>query len=215
MRLDKKILRSLIEQEIKKNLVQKEGLFDFFRSKKKEPEAPAPEMEPEGPSEEELAREREKAEEAYKDALIRAANMMKQSKWQDVPFRPHPKLNKLIGHTWFTDAIEKNRTRPWMGNYAAWEKTLEKTFPMSNKRAIEHLNFLSDSAEKSGLLSYQPPEPSREEEDEYEYRGGDLRRVKTRRGYGSTQYESKQLKVTSEDIRKIVIDAIKEYKKNG
>jgi hypothetical protein len=166
MKITKKQLAKIVEEEL-----QKEGLFDFFRSKKKEPEAPAPEMEPEGPSEEDLARDQEKA---YKDALIRAANMMKQSKWQDVPFRPHPKLNKLIGHTWFTDALEKNRTRPWMGNYAAWEKTLEKTFPMSNKKAIEYLDFLSDSAEKSGLLSYQPPETRRDDEPLYQdvYGGG-------------------------------------------
>ena len=215
MRLNKKILKNLVEEEIKKNLLKKEGLFDFFRSKKKEPEAPAPKMEPEGPSEEELAREREKAEEAYKDALIRAANMMKQSKWQDVPFRPHPKLNKLIGHTWFPEEIEKNRTRPWTGNYAAWEKTLEKTFPMSNKRAIEHLNFLSDSAEKTGLADYRPPEPKRRDRDDLytdiygsEHDGGRLASL-------TSLEESKQLKVTSEDIRKIVIDAIKEYKKNG
>ena len=103
MKITKEELAKIVEEEL-----QKEGLFDFFRSKKKEPEAPAPEMEPEGPSEEDLARDQEKA---YKDALIRAANMMKQSKWQDVPFRPHPKLDKLIGHTWFTDALEKNRTR--------------------------------------------------------------------------------------------------------
>ena len=157
MKITKEELAKIVEEEL-----QKEGLFDFFRSKKKEPE---------GPSEEDLARDQEKA---YKDALIRAANMMKQSKWQDVPFRPHPKLNKLIGHTWFTDAIEKNRTRPWMGNYAAWEKTLEKTFPMSNKKAIEYLEFLSDSAEKTGLANYQPPETRRDDEPLYQdvYGGG-------------------------------------------
>ena len=56
MKITKEELAKIVEEEL-----QKEGLFDFFRSKKKEPEAPAPEMEPEGPSEEELAREREKA----------------------------------------------------------------------------------------------------------------------------------------------------------
>ena len=169
MKITKEELAKIVEEEL-----QKEGLFDFFRSKKKEPEAPAPEMEPEGPSEEELAREREKAEEAYKDALIRAANMMKQSKWQDIPFRPHPKLNKLIGHTWFPEEIEKNRTRPWMGNFAAWEKTLEKTFPMDNKKSIEYLDFLSDSAEKTGLANYRPPETRRDDEPLYQdvYGGG-------------------------------------------
>jgi hypothetical protein len=157
MRISKKELAKIVEEEL-----QKEGLFDFFRSKKKEPEEPAQDMSPEGSSEEDLARDQDTT---YKDALIRAANMMKQSKWQDIPFRPHPKLDKLIGHTWFTDAIEKNRTRPWTGNYSAWEKTLEKTFPMSNKKAIEHLNFLSDSAEKSGLANYEPPEPSQQEDE--------------------------------------------------
>ena len=49
MKITKEEIAKIVEEEL-----QKEGLFDFFRSKKKEPEAPAPEMEPEAPPEEAL-----------------------------------------------------------------------------------------------------------------------------------------------------------------
>ena len=67
---------------------------------------------------------------------------------------------------------------------SVWERLQDKT---KGYRTSERDKIGKEEEERE--LERRRPSPPRE--DEYEWRAGDLRRKKTHRGYGSTQYESK------------------------
>jgi len=157
-------------EKIVKEELQKEGLFDFFKKKK-----PAPTDAGTG-GEVDPRIQQQAQQKAYDAAIKKTAYWMSQrGMWSTTgKFEPHPKLHKLIGHTWFPREIEANRPRPWTGNAAAWQETLKKTFPVGTKTSIEFLMDLSDNAEESGVGGYQLPDDSREDEPLYQdvYGGG-------------------------------------------
>ena len=179
MKITKEEIAKIVEEEL-----QKEGLFDFFRSKKKEPEAPAPEMEPEAPPEEDLTPAWEKA---IENAAIALSS---RGVWGS------NELVKAMGNTWFHREIENNLT-PGGWTQAHFQDALRKAFPLAvGPERIEYLGDVEKMAyaarDAVGQKKWdRERERSSQKDDEYEWRGGDMRRVKSRPGYGSTQYESK------------------------
>jgi hypothetical protein len=161
MKITKQRLKEIIKEEI-----QKEGFFDFFKKKKK----PAPAA-TDDDAEADPRIQQQAHQKAYDAAIKKTAHWMSQrGMWSTTgKFEPHPKLYKLIGHTWFPREIEENRPRPWTGNEAAWQETLKKTFPVGTKTSIEYLMDLRDNAEKSGVGDYKlPDDPKRGDDDPYQ-----------------------------------------------